>query len=111
MFTKAPYSITKYSPGRFCSNQCQGKWLGRTSGRKWAEKLRDEIDDLQAKMHRIVTWIDAYPLKIFPEPDFEKARAVLKQNGMTLDAISASSMRHVLTGLKRIIEEVDDAEN
>ena len=64
----------------------------------------DELEELQDKMHKIKTWIDAYPLKIFPEPDFKKAHEVLKQHGMTLDAISASNMRHVLNGIKDIIE-------
>jgi len=56
------------------------------------------------KMHKIKTWINAYPLNVFPEPDFEKAAKVLKQNGITLDSISASNMRHVLNGIKNIIE-------
>lgn len=60
--------------------------------------------EIQDKLHQIKMWIDAYPLKIFPEPDFEKAAKVLKDNGMTLDAISASNMRHVLNGIRDIIE-------
>jgi len=63
-----------------------------------------ELEKLQDKMYQIKTWIDAYPLKIFPEPDFKKAHEILKQHGMTLDAISASNMRHVLKGIKEIIE-------
>jgi hypothetical protein len=42
---------------------------------------------------------------VFPEPDWAKAARVLKENGMTLDAISASNMRHVLDGVRRIIRE------
>lgn len=64
----------------------------------------DELEKLQEKMHKIITWINAYPLSVFPEPDFAKAHKVLKQHGMTLDAISASNMRHVLEGIKNIIE-------
>ena len=63
-----------------------------------------ELEKLQDKMYQIKTWIDAYPLKIFPEPDFKKAHKILKQHGITLDAISASNMRHVLKGIKEIIE-------
>ena len=66
--------------------------------------LTSELEDLQDKMHKIKTWIDAYPLDIFPEPDFKKAAKVLKENGMILDSISASSMRHVLNGIKDIIK-------
>jgi hypothetical protein len=64
----------------------------------------DELEKIQDKLYRIKTWIDAYPLSVFPEPDFKKAHAVLKQHGMSLDAISASNMRHVLEGIKNIIE-------
>ena len=71
----------------------------------WIEELLDEIGDLQIRMHRILTWIDAYPLNIFPEPDFEKAGKILKKHGITLDAITASNFRHVLEGIKKIIEE------
>jgi len=66
--------------------------------------LREELKDLQNKMYRIRTWIDAYPVKIFSEPDFEKAHKVLTKHGMTLDSISASNMRQVLNGLKQIID-------
>lgn len=58
----------------------------------------------EGKLEKIKTWAEAYPLDVFPEPDFKKAAEVLKQNGMTLDAISASNMRHVLDGIKAIIE-------
>ena len=64
----------------------------------------DDLEKLQDKLQTIKNWINAYPLDIFPEPDFKKAAKVLKQNGMTLDTISASNMRHVLNGIKNIIE-------
>lgn len=56
------------------------------------------------KLDKIKSWCEAYPVKIFPEPDFEKMAKVLKDNGMTIDSIGASSMRHVLEGIKKIIE-------
>ena len=68
-------------------------------------ELSEELDKLRDKLHQIKTWVDAYPLDMFPEPDFKKAAKVLKENGMTLDAISASNMRHVLDGIRRIIEK------
>jgi len=64
-----------------------------------------QIEELTDKMHKIKTWCEAYPITIFPEPDFKKAHEILKQNGMTLDAISASNMRHVLSGIKKIIDD------
>lgn len=62
------------------------------------------VERLEDKLQKIKNWCEAYPLDIFPEPDFKKAAKVLKENGMTLDAISASNMRHVLNGIKKIIE-------
>lgn len=48
-------------------------------------------------MDRIKSWSEAYPLDIFPEPDFKKARKLLDAGDMTLDSVSASNMRHVIT--------------
>ena len=60
---------------------------------------------LRDKMHKIETWIEAYPVEVFPEPDFAKAHMALQVVGISLDAITASNMRYVLYELKRIIEE------
>ncbi len=62
------------------------------------------MEELEEKLEKILLWANAYPLEIFPEPDFKKAAQVLKENGITLDAISASCMRHVINGVKAIIE-------
>lgn len=80
-----------------------GNVSGEAKSENTNEQLTDDLENLQDKMHKIVTWINAYPIKIFPEPDFKLAHKVLKQHGMTLDAISASNMRHVLKGIKAII--------
>ena len=63
----------------------------------------DQVEELQDKLDQIETWIDAYPLSVFPEPDFKEVHKVLEENGLSLDAVSASNMRHVLKGIKRII--------
>jgi hypothetical protein len=62
---------------------------------------RKECDQL---LEHIRGWVEAYPLSIFPEPDFGKAHKVLTENGMTLDAISASIMRHVITQVKEMVD-------
>ncbi len=54
----------------------------------------DEICDF---LHELDGWERAYPLSAFPEPDMRKAAELLKAGGMTLDAISASNMRHVVS--------------
>lgn len=86
--------------------KCGGKCWEKEIKIKYLEhiKLTDELEKLQEKMHEIKIWINSYPLSIFPKPDFEKAHEVLKQHGMSLDAISANNMRHVLDGVKTIIE-------
>ena len=71
--------------------------------------LRERIDRLAAALRDIDEWADAYPVDIFPEPDLNRAADVLKAAGMTLDAISASNMRHVLSGVKRIVQAAKDA--
>jgi hypothetical protein len=67
-----------------------------------AEAEREKYEDL---LHRIKSWAQAYPLSIFPEPDFKKAHEVLTANGMTLDAISASNMRHVITQVQKMVDD------
>ena len=63
------------------------------------------IEELEKALLRIDNWAKAYPLDIFPEPDFKKAAEVLKAAGLSLDAISASNMRHVINGVKNIAEQ------
>ena len=65
-----------------------------------AAKEREHYDDL---FDHIKNWCEAYPISVFPEPDFGKAHEVLKANGMTLDAISASNMKHVITQVQNMI--------
>jgi len=66
-----------------------------------AAKEREHYDDL---FEHIKNWCEAYPISVFPEPDFGKAHEVLKANGMTLDAISASNMKHVITQVQKMID-------
>jgi hypothetical protein len=48
-------------------------------------------------LHELDVWERAYPLSAFPEPDLGKAAELLEAGGMTLDAISASNMRYVVS--------------
>ena len=71
-------------------------------------KLEASLEQMQTvveAMERIVQWSKAYPLDVFPEPNFKKAHKLLKAGGMTLDAISASNMRHVVEGVGKIAKE------
>ncbi len=63
-----------------------------------------KFEELEDKLQKIDNWCKAYPLDMFPEPDLKRAGVILKAHGMTLGAISASSMRHVLKGIQKIIK-------
>ena len=66
------------------------------------QQLEEENDRLEDALQQIDSWSRAYPLDIFPEPDFDKAREVLTAAGMTLDAIASSCMRRVVDGVGRV---------
>ena len=70
-------------------------------------RLESENEAKDDVLRKIKDWCRAYPLEVFPEPDLKKAAEVLREAGMTLDSISASSMRHVLKGIQKIIKGSD----
>jgi hypothetical protein len=65
----------------------------------------DKIERYEAALRRIVEWSEAYPLNVFPEPDWKRAGDLLRAGGINLDVISASNMRHVVEGVGRIAKE------
>jgi hypothetical protein len=67
--------------------------------------LADRISDLEEAMQRIKDWADAYPLDMFPEPNWPHVHEVLLKEGMSLDRISASNMRHVARGMGLIARQ------
>jgi hypothetical protein len=69
------------------------------------EGHRDRADKFEEALQRIVQWSEAYPLDIFPEPDWKKAAKLLKAGGMTLDSVSGGCMRHVVEGVGKIARE------
>jgi hypothetical protein len=58
--------------------------------------LRDEIAEFD---HKLVSWANAYPEDVFPKPDLAAVRAALEAAGLSLDCVSAHSMRHVASKL------------
>jgi len=54
------------------------------------------MGDVPALIAELESWQQAYPLSAFPEPDLQRARELLEAGGMTLAAVSASNMRHVV---------------
>jgi hypothetical protein len=68
----------------------------------------ERVYTMQDALSRIAMWSDAYPLPQFPEPDHEylrRARDALEANGMTLDVISASAVRHVIKQVGKIARD------
>ena len=55
-------------------------------------------------LEKLQQWAKAYPLTVFPPPDLKRAHEVLTAAGMTLDAISADAMRHVITQTVEIVD-------
>lgn len=68
------------------------------------ERLRADAERKDEAFQLIRDWAKAYPLSVFPEPDLKRAAKVLYEAGMTLDAISASAMRHVVTQVVKIAD-------
>jgi len=71
-------------------------------GQESTQALYDRIEQLADAMHEIQQWSQAYPVEVFPEPDWKRAREVLKAHGMMLDAISAGVMRRALISINGI---------
>jgi hypothetical protein len=73
--------------------------------RQRAEAAEDRLDAALSALRQIKEWSDAYPLKVWPEPtkaEWTKAVEALRAAGLTIDAISASNMRHVITQVGEI---------
>ncbi|WP_143198639.1 hypothetical protein [Bradyrhizobium sp. AS23.2] len=52
-------------------------------------------------MQQIVSWSEAYPLDIFPEPDLKRAAELLKRHQPGRDLC----MRHVIEGVGNIARD------
>jgi len=72
--------------------------------RRGKPKTSAEIFELEEKLEQIKNWCKAYPVKIFPEPDFKVVREALRPHNISLAAVSASNMRYVLKGIQEIID-------
>lgn len=99
-------TIENGAPGDWCSTEEANAHLIASAPDMAATiaTLTQENERYEDAMHKIRSWADAYPLTVFPEPDFKKADQVLTAAGMTLDAISASNMRHVINGVRKILD-------
>jgi hypothetical protein len=81
----------------------------RDSAAAWVQEGGAEIERLRYALDEIIQWANAYPLEVFPEPDLAKASALLEAGGLTLGAVSASNMRHVITQVAAIAKRARGA--
>src|ERR1700761_2946859 len=68
--------------------------------RRALDAANKRIEELRATLQRIVDWCEAYPVDIFPEPDWADVKAKLGET--LLSRVSASNMRHVCDGIAKI---------
>jgi hypothetical protein len=66
--------------------------------------MEEQVAALEAQLTRIKEWCNAYPLEQFPEPDMQ--RFLIALGPQLLSELSAHNYRHVLNGIKAIIEGV-----
>lgn len=68
----------------------------------------DRERDLEA-LDQIEDWLKAYPEDIFPKPDYIDINKILKQNGYSIDRVSADCMRHTISRVIEILKPVRTA--
>lgn len=70
---------------------------------EWQLEQNEEREEILIDaLNQIIHWSKAYPLDVFPEPDFVKVRELLDAGGIDLGAVSASNFRHVITEVAKI---------
>lgn len=72
-------------------------------------RLREQNNELIDALKRIKTFADAYPTSVFLElskADWRTIADILESHGFTLDAISASNARLILSEIAKIIDPI-----
>jgi hypothetical protein len=72
--------------------------------------LKAENERLTDMLDQIKHWCMAYPITVFIEPDWKAVHETLEEAGLNLAAVSGSNMRHVVTGIQRIIDRGESRE-
>ena len=97
--TRGDYDISRTATGEYNNLFTSISWHSWQAATAAAEAKSRRVREA---LERIEQWSRAYPLDVFPEPDMKRVAAVLKAAGLTLDAVSASNMRHVVEGVGEI---------
>ncbi len=59
-------------------------------------------------LEKLKNWADAYPVEMFPEvlrQEWQQANEVLAQAGLSMTRMSASNMRHIISGVRKLVDE------
>lgn len=67
---------------------------------------RNRLDEYEDQLGRIMQWVNAYPVRIFPPLDDRELRTaneVLEARGISMSRMHASWARHILQGIGEII--------
>ncbi len=109
-YTKGKLEVTAYDGGWTGIKVEDGELLFKLSLNNEANaerlvKVWNEYDELVEALEVIVSWSKAYPIEVFPEPDLKRVAEILKVHGITLDAVSASAMRHVIESAGKIAKQ------
>jgi hypothetical protein len=74
------------------------------------DELRDSLAAAEADagryqdvLQKTQSWCEAYPLDVFPEPDWSEVKD--KLGAKLLSRVSASNMRHVVLGVKKLCDD------
>lgn len=60
---------------------------------------------LEHAAERIRAWAEAYPLDVFPEPDWTAVHEALHAAGISVASVSASNFRFVLKRVRAMLED------
>jgi hypothetical protein len=62
---------------------------------------QEQLEQLENAIQKIRNWCNAYPLDVFPEPDFKEVQKLFGPKLLT--EVSASNMRHVINGVRDLL--------
>ena len=70
--------------------------------------MTDREERLEAALHRIKQWAEAYPVTVFrplTEAQMHAAAGALKDAGIDMGALHAGWARHILNGVAEICDQ------
>ena len=77
------------------------------------QALSYERDGMLETLEEIKRWTESYPLTVFAEltdEEWQKVGEALMSIGVSLDRVSASNMRHVISGVRKIVDAAMSAQ-